>query len=82
MKKKRFSEEQIVGMLGEAETPTIEATVRQGKFNSPGKNGAILFNTVLWKRGQGWGSIPIFLPFPAIPNHEAGGGRGLEIIQN
>ena len=63
MKKKRFSEEQIVGMLGEAETPPIEATARQGKFNSPGKKGAILFNNGLWKRGQGLGSIPIFLPF-------------------
>lgn len=37
MKEKRFSEEQIVGMLGEAEIPTIEATVRQGTFNSPVK---------------------------------------------
>ncbi len=63
MKKKRFSEEQIVGMLGEAETPPIEATVRQGKFNSPGKKGAILFNNVLWKRGQSFESILTSLPF-------------------
>ncbi len=69
MKKKRFSEEQIVGMLGEAETPPIEATVRQGKFNSPGKKGA---------RFGVNSNIPTF---PAISNHEAG-GRGLEIIQN
>lgn len=78
MKEKRFSEEQIVGMLGEAETPTIEATVRQGTFNSPVKKWAILFNNVLWKRGQGLGSIPTFLPFLLFRTTNKGGTEYLK----
>ena len=81
MKKKRFSEGQIVRILGEAETPTIEATVRQGKFNSPVKKWGILFNNGLWKRGQVLGSILTFLPFLLFRTTKQG-GRGLEINQN